>query len=105
MVDLHPLERALQILARLSRATLPGLGGEEKPIGITLQPRRNAYLRVAVARGYVNVVDVVLEEHVERAIGDILRDAAQCGGAEDQARALVACSAKGKKRDRHDFQA
>src|SRR5437870_1051701 len=53
MVDLHTLERALQVLARLISATLAGLGGEEKLVRVALQPGRNTELRVAVTRGHV----------------------------------------------------
>ena len=99
--DPQSVERALQFFARLRGAPLTGLGGQEELARVALQPRRHAELRVAVARGHVNVVDVVLQEHVEGAIGHVLRDAPQRGAAEEDARALVAGSAKGKKGDRH----
>ena len=51
------------------------------------------------------MIDVVFEEHVERAICNVLRDATQRRRAENNASALMSGAAKGKKRNGHALQA
>ena len=63
------------------------------------QPRRDAQLRVAVARGDVDVVDPVLEQDVQGAVGLVLRDAAQRRGAEDHPAGVVPGCAEGRPSD------
>jgi hypothetical protein len=64
----------MQLLARLIGRPLAGLGGEKEAIAILRKPRRHAHFGFAVARRDVDVVDVMLEEHLERPIGYVLRD-------------------------------
>ena len=71
-VHLQAVERALQFFTRFLGAPLAGLGGDEEAVGIALEPGRDPELGVAIAGRDVDVVDVVLEQHVERAVGDVL---------------------------------
>ena len=75
LVDAEPLERAVDLLAGGRVVRSPVLVARKKRLGLAPQPRREAQLRVAVARRGVDVVDAVLEQHVERAVGLALRDA------------------------------
>ena len=54
------------------------------------EPGREPQLRVAVARGGVDVVHAVLEQQRERLVRLLLRDRAERRGAEDDAGAVVA---------------
>ena len=56
-VDAEPVEGAADLLARAAVGALPGLRRDEERAGVAPQPRRDAQLGVAVARGDVDVVD------------------------------------------------
>src|SRR6267378_1951818 len=47
VVDLHMLERTVQLFARLLCAAFAGLGGQEEFARVALEPGRNAQLRIA----------------------------------------------------------
>ena len=96
MVDAQPVEGAVQLLARLVRAAPAGLGGQEKAIGLAAQPGLHAQLGIAVARGDVDVVDAVLQQDLERAVGDVLGDPRERGPSEDDAAAVVARAPEGQ---------
>ena len=102
-VHLQAIEGTLQLFTRFLGAALVRLGGDEEAVGIALEPGRDPELGVAIAGRDVDVVDVVLEQHVERAVGDVLRDAPERRRAEDDARALMA-SRQGEE-DRHALTA
>ena len=104
VVDAEPVQRPVQVLTRAVGAPLAGLGGQEEPAGVRAQPRGHAPLRlaVAVAGGDVDVVDVVLEQRLEGAVGGVLRDAGERGRAEDQSGAAVAGAPEREARDGHD---
>ena len=59
VVDAEPLERAVDVLARLARRPLAGLGRQEEVAPVTRHPRPDAQLGVAVPRGGVDVIDAV----------------------------------------------
>ena len=61
---------------------------------MALHPRRQVELRIAVARGGVDVVDAVLEQGREHALGALGGGAEEGGGAEDDPRALMAGAAE-----------
>jgi hypothetical protein len=68
-------QRAADLFARFTVRALSGLRGDEEAVaGRTLQPRRDPQLRIAVAGGRVDVIDVVTQEQLEHAVGDLLRD-------------------------------
>ncbi len=76
--------------SRAARAAArAGLGGQEEVLPVPRHPRPDAQLGVAVARGGVDVVHPVGEQHLQRPIGLVLGDARQRGGAEDRGGALV----------------
>ena len=89
VVDAEPVERAADLLARAAVGPLAGLGRHEELPLVALQPRGDAQLGVAVAGRDVDVVDAVLEQQLQRAVGILLGDAPQRRGAEDGAGRLV----------------
>src|SRR5262249_14475741 len=93
--------RALQLLTRWSRLPLACLGGEEEAVRISLQPGRHTQLCVAVAGSNVDVVDVVLDQHVEGVVGSLLVNAREGSGAEDDAAAQVSGASVRQVRYRH----
>jgi hypothetical protein len=94
VVDAEPLERAADALLRALVVPVARLRRDEEAAGLALQPRRDAQLGVAVRGRGVDVVDAVREKEVERALGVVLRDAAERSGAEDRTAALVAGAAE-----------
>ena len=94
VVDPEPLERAPDLLARRGVRALAGLGRHEEPCR-SLSHVRDPQLRVAVAGGDVDVVDAVLEEQLQRAVGVRLGDVAERRGTEDHAAGLVSGRAEG----------
>src|SRR5438552_688953 len=88
VVDAQTAERQADLVARLGVRPLSGLGREEEALAaLASKPRRDVELRVAVARRRVQVVQVVAEYELERAIGLGIRDLPERGGAEDGAAA------------------
>jgi len=75
VVDPQALQRPLQLLA--SRRGLPfaALGGQKELPRVAAKPRSEAQLRLPIAGSNVDVVDSVREQHIQRLIGDCLRDA------------------------------
>ena len=63
---------------------------------MALHPGADAELGVAVGGGGVDVVHAGGEQLVERAVGLVLADAAERGGAEEEAGAAVAGAAEGE---------
>ena len=98
-IDAEPLERALDLLLRALVVPLSRLRREEKPVRVPLQPRRDPQLGVAVRGGGIDVVEAVLEQHLERGVRLALRDGSERGGTEEQAGALVAGAPEGRFRD------
>ena len=90
MVDAEPLERPVDVLARLVRGALAGLGREEEVPPVASHPRPDAKLGVAVPRRGVDVVDAVAEQELQRAIRLRLAGAGQGGRPEQRHRALMA---------------
>jgi len=82
VVHAQPLERTLQVVARLARRAAAGLGGEEEVLAVPRHPRSDAQLGIAVARGGIDVVDAVPQQHLQRTVGLVLARARQRGGAE-----------------------
>src|SRR4051794_6435716 len=95
-LDAETLERATELVARRRVLTLARLRRKEEVVAVLREPRREAQLGIAVRRSGVDVVDTVLEQHVEveRRICFRLRKRAERGRTEDRARALVARSAE-----------
>ena len=75
-------------------ARSPVFVARKKRVAVRAQPGREPQLGVAVAGGRVDVVDAVLEQQLERAVGLVL-GTAERGGAEDDAGALVAGAPEG----------
>jgi hypothetical protein len=91
----QPLQRAPDLVPRLPVAALAGLGREEEISSVTIHPRSNPKLGIAVGGCRVDVVDAVLEQEVEHAIGGALVDLAECCAAEDHRRAAMAGPSEG----------
>ena len=89
VVDAEAVERAADLLARPAVGPLAGLRGDEELALVPAQPGGDAQLGVAVGRRDVDVVDAVLEQQLQRAVGVGLGDAPQRRGAEDRAGRLV----------------
>ena len=101
VVDAQPLERAMEVLARLGRRPAAGLRREKEVLPVTGHPRPDAELGVAVPRGGVDVVDAVPEQQVERAIGVGLTGPRQRGPAEEGHRARVTGASERASLDHH----
>src|SRR5580704_7649674 len=71
------------MLAGLAGGAHAGLGGEEEVLPVPGHPRPDTQLGVAVARGGVDVIDPVLEQQIQRAVGLILGGARERGRAEE----------------------
>src|SRR5438477_15985 len=56
VVDVQPIERAMQIVTSALRAALAGLGGEKEIVPVPSHPRRDTKLRVSVPRRGVDVI-------------------------------------------------
>src|ERR1700693_3878345 len=89
VIDAQPVERAVDVLPSLRAGSRPGLCREEEVLPVTRHPRADAELGVSVPRGGVDVVDAVLQQHLERAIRVRLAGLGQRGCAEERHRALV----------------
>ena len=89
MVDLEPVERALDLLAGAFLVTSVTFGRQEEVVRLSFQPRRDAQLGVAVIGRGVDVIDAVAEKDFERLVGDFLRDMTQRRGAKNDPGALV----------------
>src|SRR5260370_7853568 len=63
----------MQLFACGAGLALAGLGGDEETSGLAREPRRDAQLRLAVARSRVDVIDAVAEKNFERPVGCGLR--------------------------------
>jgi hypothetical protein len=99
-VDTHALERAPDLRPRAVVVAAARLRREEEAVAVLCEPRLQAILRLAVRGGNVDVVDAVLEQELEHAVGLGLRHApADRGGAEDRPRALVSGAAEQGRRD------
>ena len=89
----------MDLVTRRGAVALSGLRRQEEAVAVLREPRRESQLRLAVRRGSVDVVDVVLEQQLERAVRLRLRDRAQRRGAEERSRALVARAAERRSFD------
>src|SRR4029077_5418784 len=100
VVDAKTPKRVADLVARLGVGALTGLCREEETVAaFTLEPRRDVQLRIAVAGGRVEVVQVVAEHELEGSVGLSLGDLAERGGAEDGSPALVTGAAEWCARD------
>src|SRR5205814_9444811 len=89
-IDAEPAQRQSDLVVCLGVGALTGLRREEEPIAaLTPEPRRDDKLRIAVARGGVEMIQVVAEHELEGAIGFGLSDLAQRGATEDRPPALM----------------
>ncbi len=76
VVGPKPLEREADLVARLRVGALARLRREEETVAApTLEPRRDAQLGVAVARGGVDVVHTVAVQQLEHTVRHVLRHA------------------------------
>ena len=76
-VDAQPVERAVDLLAGSGAVALAGLRREEEAVAVPREPGGEPQLGVAVGGGGVDVVDAMLEQRFERAVGFRLRDASR----------------------------
>ena len=102
MVDAHPVQGPVQLLAGPGRGALVTLGGQEEPARFTLQPRPDTHLRLAVARGHVQVVHPMGQQDIQGLVRDPLRDPRESRPAEYHPAALVAGTAKLRLFDGHE---
>ena len=94
MVDAHPVQGPVQLLAGPGCGALVALGGQEEPARFALQPWPDTHLRLAVVRGHVQMVHPVGEQEVQRLVRDPLGDLPESRPAEDHPAALVAGAAE-----------
>src|SRR5262249_1667413 len=80
----QPLERAVNVLARVLSRSRAGLRREEEVFAMARHPRTDAQLRIAVARGRVDMVHPVAQQDFERAVRVVLAGAREGGGAEER---------------------
>ena len=99
VIDAEAFERAVNLLASAGSVALPGLRGDEEPVAVLLQPRREPQLGAAVRGSGIDVVDAVLEQQLKRLVGLGLGDRAERRGAEERARAVVAGAPERRFRD------
>src|SRR3954447_21507081 len=90
VVDAEAVQRAADLLARALVVAPAGLGRDEREVlRMAAQPGGDAQLRVAVVGGDVQVVDAVLDQLAQRAVGVALGDGGERRAAEDHAAGLV----------------
>ena len=94
VIHAEPLDRAMDVVARLAAAAAARLGGEKEVLPVARHPRPDAQLGVTVARRRVDVVHAVTQQDVERAVGLVLAGAREGGGAEERDAAGVAGAAE-----------
>ena len=95
LVDLQPLQRAAQFVARPLIRAVAGFGRQEEVPAMAGHPGADAQLGVAVAGGGVDMVDAVLEQDLQRAVSVRLADSTQRRRAKERPRAQLARTAKG----------
>ena len=83
-----------EFLASPGCGALVAFGGQEEPARFALQPRPDAHLRLAVDRGYVQMVHPVGEQEVQGLVRDPLGDLRERRPTEDHPGALVAGAAE-----------
>ena len=94
LVDAQSLEGAPNLVARRVVGALAGLRCKEEAITVPRHPGADPQLRIAVARGYVDVVDAVLDQAGQHFVRRFLTNASQRRGPEDRARTVVSCAPK-----------
>ena len=94
VIHAQPLERAMQVLARLARRAAAGLGGQEEVLAVARHPRSDAELGISIARGRVDVIDAVAQQHLEGAVGIVLARASERRRAEQHHAALMTGAAE-----------
>src|SRR6266498_3172504 len=87
----------MDLIARGHVGALAGFGGQEELLAVAAHPRPDPQLGFAIAGGGVDVVDAVLKQQLQRAVGVILRDIAERRRAKDRACASVAGAAEGER--------
>lgn len=100
VVHFEPPERRTDLVARFRVRALPGLRREEETVApLAREPLRDVELRVAVARGGVQMVEVVPENERERAVGLRFGHARERRAAEKRPAAFVTGLPEGRARD------
>ncbi len=94
VIDAQALEGAMEILAGALGVAAAGLRGEEEVPTMPRHPRADPKLRVAVARGGVDVIDAVAQQHVERAVRVVLAHARERRRTEQRGGALMSRAAE-----------
>ncbi len=69
VVNVQPLQRAVDLLPRCGRLALAGFGRQEERPPVALDPVAQAHLGLAIAGGRIHVVDAVGQGHVHCGIG------------------------------------
>ena len=72
VIDTEPVERPVQLLAGGLGGAFASLGRDKEIPRLSLQPRLDTQLRVAVRGGGVDVIDAKSEEYVQGPVSDIL---------------------------------
>ena len=99
--DIHPVERAVDGVARRRSRPVAGLRREEERVAMLREPGSQLVLRVPVARGGVDVVDAVLEQQLEDGVRLGRCRSAERDGAEHDPRAHVPRPTERDPRDGH----
>ena len=103
LVHAHPFEGAVDLRFGGGVFAFVGLCGQEEAIAVFLETWPEQELGVAVAGGGIDVVDAVIQQQVDGAVGIGLADAAQRGGAEERDGAVVAGAAERALRNHRFF--
>ena len=102
--DVHPVERAVDGVARRRSRPVAGLRRDEERVTMLGQPGSKLILGVPVVRGGVDVVDPVVEQQLEEGVRLRRCRSDERHGAEDDPRARVPRPAERDLRDGHPFQ-
>src|SRR5215831_20566987 len=89
VIDPEPLERPVDVLARLARGPRAGLRGEKEVLPMASHPRPDTQLGVSIASGGVDVIDAVAQENIQTAVGGRLIHLREGGAAEQRQTALM----------------
>ncbi len=101
VVHAEPVERPMQVVARVFRGSRIRFGSEKEMPRLALEPWADAQLCIAVAGRGVDVIDAVPKQYLERAISHVLAHARQRSRAEKGPTALMSRAPEARCLDRH----
>src|SRR6266702_3169388 len=103
IIDAHAFQGAVQFLFCLSHCTSISLRRHVELRAIPVQPGSDAQFSISVARRYVNVIDPVLEQYLQRAVCLLLCNMTERCRSENSACAQMTATAKELGGNRHAF--